>query len=68
MVDQDEIPDVGDCSIRELFAVLLLFAALFAAFGSTVSNYTSAVTTVPITLGLAAIALAILSVGRRISR
>jgi hypothetical protein len=67
MTDSDEVPDIGDCSTGEILTVLLIFVALFSAMG-TVPYSTNGYLTVSITLGLAAIALAILSVGRRISR
>jgi hypothetical protein len=67
MVDPDEVPDISDCSIGEILTVLLIFVALFSAMG-TAPYSSNGYTAVPITLGIAAIALAILSVGRRISR
>ena len=63
-MDEDEIPDIGSYSVSEILTVLLIIAALLAAFtsaGMSIIQPFNGFTGLALTLGLVAIAMAVLS-------
>jgi hypothetical protein len=64
-MDDSDIPDIGSLESGEICTGLLIILSLIATFAIT--DYSTFSTSFPITLGLVAIAMAILTVGRRIS-
>lgn len=70
-MDDDEIPSIHDASTGEICSVVLVIAALllgFTSMGTSFGNPAVGYAASAIAAGLSAIALAILSAGRKMSR
>ncbi|MGY5881700.1 MAG: hypothetical protein RTV31_15720 [Candidatus Thorarchaeota archaeon] len=70
MDDEMHVPDVGSLTSGEIFVGLLIIIAVFSSINSlglSLADPSSAIATTSIVFGLAAVAVAILSVGRSIS-
>ena len=70
-MDEDDIPDISNASTGEACTVILVIAAILSAMasmGPSATDPSSGFAAFGITAGLAAIAIAILTVGRNINR
>ena len=66
-MDEEDIPDISDLDVRELCSILLGIVALFAGFtamNASITDPARGIAFLGIVAGLAAIAFAILAVGR----